>query len=370
MPYSPMTPRQPLDRRKSGSFSVASDGFHDTSGEGEGMENLADELDGAWDEEGGEEPGSSFLDGLREGSADPSALYGEMCNGGDFENSGIHTVKSPATPTRKPVLEDSSYSPTQSAGSVRRRTSQRHRRGQTRYDGLDYGNISDLEEVAGISPALAREMANIEALARRGLDDDSVSEAGGVISRTTAALKDLGPQASIENGATRMITASTSIASHRTHQTREIFSLAHSLLMERFPTLSEEEIEKLISELDLLIQYLQLPSGASPLHSIQLLVANTTDLTHSLRSLSDILQESRQAASSASRRLKNARDFVMELQQEEEAREEGIRYLEKGDWDRRIRSREAQSTCGHVVAGFETTCNVWRDRLFGSVGGC
>jgi hypothetical protein len=331
------------------------------------MENLADELADAWDEDGGDGPGSSFLEGLREGSLEPSLLHDEMCDGGNFDHGGSHNVRSPTTPSRRPVLDEALHSPTRLAGNVKKDTSQRHQRGESRYVGSDRGAVFDREEAEGIPPALAQQMGNIEALARRGLDDDTVSEAGGVIPRTTTALKDLGAQASIENGATRIITAYTSVGSHRTHKIREVFSLAHSLLLDRYPTLSEEGIDSLICELDLLIQYLQLPSGPNPLHSLQSLVAGTTDLAHSLRSLSDILQESRQAASAASRRLKNVRDFVMELQHEEEAREEGIRYLEMGDWDRRIRQREARSMCGDVVAGFETTCNVWRDHLFGTI---
>ena len=75
-------------------------------------------------------------------------------------------------------------------------------------------------------------MAHVEQLARQGLNDDSVSEAGGVIPRTTTALEDLGAQASIENGVSRIVTAYTSIAGHRTQKPREIFSLAQSFLLD------------------------------------------------------------------------------------------------------------------------------------------
>jgi hypothetical protein len=352
VPFSPMTPHQQIDKRQSASLSIASDGIYDALTEGENMGNLADELADAWDEDGPEEPGSSFLEGLREGSVDPSALRDD---------------RSPTTPSRKPVLDDPMYSPTRSAGNVKRNISRGHKRGQSRYEDSDHGEPSDVEDVNGWPPGLAREMANIEALARPGLNGDPVSEAGGVVSRTMAGLKDLGPQASIENGATRIITAYTSVANHRTQKTREICLLAQSLLQDIYPTLPDEEIDSLISELELLIQYAQLPPGPSALQSLQMLVANTSDLAHSLRSLSDTIQEARQAASAASRRLKNARDFVMELQQADEAREEGIRYLEKGGWDGRIRQREAHRLCGDVVAGFETTCDAWRYRLFGTL---
>ncbi|ERF74463.1 hypothetical protein EPUS_03901 [Endocarpon pusillum Z07020] len=367
IPYFPTTPRHSLGKRDSASLSIASDGLYGELGEGEDMDNLADELADAWDENGEEEPGSSFLDGLREGSAEPLSLHDEICSGNNVGSPEFHSVRSPTTPLRKPVVDDPLGSPTRSAGNIRRSTSLQHREDESRCMGSNYADDSDLEEAKVISPALARQMTNIEALARQCLNDDSVSEAGGVVLRTTLALQDLGPQSSIENGVTRMTTAYTSIAMHRTQKTREIYSVAHSLLLDRYPNLAEEDIGGLIAELDILLEYLQLPSGPSPLQSLHSLIAGTADLAHSLRSLTDMIQESKQAASAASRRLKNAKDVVMELQQEEEAREEGIRYLEEGDWDRRIRDREAECLCGDVVAGFETTFDAWRYRLFGTL---
>ena len=362
-----MTPRQQLDRRKSAALSIGSDGLYEGSAKAASIGgNLADELADAWDEDGVDEPGSSFSEGLREGSDDPSTMHEEMCNGGEMSDAGLLTLGSPATPSRSPVLDHPWHSPTQRSGNVKVSPIKRHRRGDSRYGFSDHGNHSDVEETDGISSALAREMANIEGLARRELDDDSVSEAGGIITRTTAALRDLGAQASIESGVTRIITAFASITSHRTHKTREISSQAHSLLIDRAFTLSEDEIVNVIAEIDVLIQYAQLPAAPKSLRSLQELMANTTDLTRCLGSLTDILQESRQASSAASRRLKSVRDFVVELRQEEEAREEAIRYLERGDWDQRIGEREARRTCGDVVDGFETTCDMWRSRLFGT----
>lgn len=329
------------------------------------MENLADELADAWDEDGAAEPGSSFLEGLREGSVDALSLHDEMVNGSIYDQSGIHGT-SPTSPLQKPIVDAWLTSPTRSAGNVGRDASRRHTRGESGYSESDYRKASGVEGAEWMSQAMAREMAKVEALAR-GLHDDSVSEAGGVVSRTVTALRDLGAQSSIEQGVTRVMTAYTSIVSHRMHKGRELLSTTQCLLRDRYATsIGEEEIDEVISELDVLVGTLQLPTGSSPLQSLQGLVASTTDLTHSLRLLSDLVQECRQAASAASRRLKTVRDFVMELRQEEELREEGIEYVEKGEWDRRIREREAQSVCKDVVAGFETTCNVWRVRLFGS----
>lgn len=58
--------------------------------------------------------------------------------------------------------------------------------------------------------------------------------------------------------------------------------------------------------------------------------------------------------------------MVAELRRDEEGLEEGSRWLERGDWDRRLKDREAGRVCGDVVSGFEAVCGEWRERLFGA----
>ena len=99
--------------------------------------------------------------------------------------------------------------------------------------------------------------------------------------------------------------------------------------------------------------------------SLQALVSQTADITASLRSLGDTLYESRQLTATASRRLRSARELVADLRREEESREEGSRWIERGEWDRRLKSREAGQECRDVVSGFETVCGEWREKLFG-----
>lgn len=103
----------------------------------------------------------------------------------------------------------------------------------------------------------------------------------------------------------------------------------------------------------------------NPLMSLQALVSQTADITASLRSLGDTLYESRQLTATASRRLRSARELVADLRREEESREEGSRWIERGEWDRRLKSREAGQECRDVVSGFETVCGEWREKLFG-----
>lgn len=182
----------------------------------------------------------------------------------------------------------------------------------------------------------------------------------------------------------RLITAYSSITSHLTHQTRTLQSLIHPLLFSPFPLLSEDAIDSLMPLIDEgLLPNLPYPfpdqprqtsrpatpsqaSALNPLVSLQALISQTSDITLSLRGLSDTLYESRQLTSTASRRLRSARELVADLRREEENREEGSRWLERGEWDRRLQDREAGKVCGDVVSGFEAVCGEWREKLFGA----
>lgn len=107
-------------------------------------------------------------------------------------------------------------------------------------------------------------------------------------------------------------------------------------------------------------------SALNPLVSLQALISQTSDISLSLRGLSDTLYESRQLTSTASRRLRSARELVADLRREEESREEGSRWIERGEWDSRLKDREAAKVCRDVVSGFEAVCGEWREKLFGA----
>jgi len=252
----------------------------------------------------------------------------------------------------------------------------RHRKTDSAYDGSDYGPESDPED---LPPTLLRRISDIESLIRTSThSDDVLSEKGGVVLRTTAALKDLGAQASIENGTTRLITAYTSMSTHRTHKTKDLLSQSHSLLFapqaygvpSPVQLLREEVLDDLLNNVEELMDSIPVSAagGPNPLLSLQILVSNTAELVYSLRSLTDVLQESKLAASAAGRKLKSVRDLVAEIRVEEELREEGMRWIEKGNWERRLQGREGASVCRDVVSGFESVCESWRERLLASGG--
>ncbi len=345
------------------------------------MGTLADELGEVWGEETAEDQGSSFLDGLREGSADPfspNQAHDRSINVGDMHDFGMGmVVQSPerALPRRQSSSKStkSNTLAPQSNGTSHR---SRHRKADSAYDGSDYGPESDPED---LPPTLLRRISDIESLIRTSThSDDALSEKGGVVLRTTAALKDLGAQASIENGTTRLITAYTSMSTHRIHKTKELLSQSHSLLFapqaygvpSPAQLLEEEFLDDLLNHVEELMDAIpvSVAGGPNPLLSLQILVSNTADLIYSLRSLTDVLQESKLATSAAGRKLKNVRDLVTEIRLQEELREEGIRWIEKGNWERRLQGREGAKVCKDVVSGFESVCESWRERLLANGG--
>ncbi|KAL4913912.1 hypothetical protein BDW62DRAFT_191471 [Aspergillus aurantiobrunneus] len=375
--YSLASPRSPLSPRLSGPTSPVTPRHHSmnesarmsgdfgaTAEASNGLGNLADELADAWEEEEG---GYGYASGQEAAPSDSQPLEPMRTR---TPSPGYSSGRDSLQPPR-PKLRNGSH---------------RHRRHESQYDGSDYWNDSDLEEVADMSPALENQMAEIESLARRGLENNG-SENDHVIDRAVTALQDLGAQSGIENNAMRLITAHSSITSYLAHQTRTIQNLTHPLLFAPFPLLSEETIDALIPLIDDgLLPNLPYPfpdqqhhtsspdtfsqsTASNPLTSLQALISQTSDITLSLRGLSDTLYESRQLTSTASRRLRSARELVADLRREEEGREEGTRWIEKGDWDRRLREREAGRECGDVVSGFEAFCGEWREKLFGAGAG-
>ena len=124
----------------------------------------------------------------------------------------------------------------------------------------------------------------------------------------------------------------------------------------------EEFIDDLMPLLVTLGESMPRPTTAA-FTSLTQLHGLTSDLVQTLNYLSDTLHMSRQTTTTASRRLKSARELVAEMRKEEDAREEGERWLTRGNWSERLENRECANVCGDVVGGFEEVCNGWRARL-------
>ncbi|EER29314.1 hypothetical protein D8B26_008036 [Coccidioides posadasii str. Silveira] len=396
IPHSPVTTRHRISSsggmerpaRYSGDFTPD---VNADSGDGGGLGSLADELANAWDDGyeygyGGEDTsglqdgeGMVSIDGVDSPTSDNASYIESIHDMGIGMGGGLSHGDSGSG-------EDQLKPPRQ-----RLKGHSRHRRHESLYDGSDYGNDSDFDEPGDMSPGLEAQMAGIDDLVRWSKADETSNE---LIDQFIGLLRELGGQAGIENSTTRLITAHSSLVSHLTHQTRSLQTLTHPLLISSFPTLSPDAIDDLLPLIDSILPNLPFPdqhqsthhrtdststsdpdhssahsrshSHTTPLLSLQSLLSQTSDLTHTLRTLNDTLHESRQLTSTASRRLKTVRELVIEMRREGEAREEGIRWIEKGGWDAKLAAREAGTVCQSVVSGFEAVCGEWRNRLFGT----
>ena len=77
---------------------------------------------------------------------------------------------------------------------------------------------------------------------------------------------------------------------------------------------------------------------------------------------------SRQTTTNAARRLRTSKEQLHDWKRETERTAEGREFIEQGDWDRRLREREAKRACGEVMEGFEEACTLWRKRLCEGLG--
>ncbi|KAI9740991.1 MAG: hypothetical protein M1834_002702 [Cirrosporium novae-zelandiae] len=341
---SPTTPRQ-LSPAVNGSARME---MFESTNDGNGLGSLADELADAWDEdELADISNMSAPD--RENSIDSAfeAVPGEPYIE-DMHDMGIGGIVSRSLESRR----DSLSPPTQ-----------RHSRTKSLYDGseYEYEDDEDMLDTAGLAPGLEAQMAAIEALARVGTQNNG-GEMDGVVQRLIDRLEDLGSQSSIENGATRLITAHTALTSHITYQTRTLQSLTYSLLSPLSVPPSPETIDDLLPLLLATLPLIPQPTTNS-LNSLLSLSNSTTDIISTFNYLSDTLHMSRQTTTAASRRLRSTKELVAEIRKDNEEREEGVAWIERGGWGERLEKRECAGVCRDVVGGFEEVCQGWRERL-------
>lgn len=206
--YSPLTPRLSQE------FEHSPHNF-DGGGDG-GLGNLADELGDVWDEdeEGmeGEEEEEEEEEYMDEGDVPRDGGEGNGI-GLAVEHDGAADPR-PSSPTANGArdsgvaMESSPDAKATLSPSAAKQGGRRHQRQRSLYDGSDYGGDSDLEENWGVSVGLERQMAAVEGLVRRGLEENG-SAADQVVQRVVERLRDLGSQTGIESGATRYASLSS-----------------------------------------------------------------------------------------------------------------------------------------------------------------
>jgi hypothetical protein len=165
----------------------------------------------------------------------------------------------------------------------------------------------------------------------------------------------------------RLKTAHDALTTHLTHQSRILTSLTASFSGPRAIIPDPDEIEDLLPLIETTLELLP-HTSSEPLIQLSHLTLSTRELLQHLSNVSDTLHMSRQATANATRRLRTSKEQVHEWKLENERMEEGHAFIERGDWDRRLREREAKRACSDVMDGFEEACGLWRKRLCEGLG--
>jgi hypothetical protein len=165
----------------------------------------------------------------------------------------------------------------------------------------------------------------------------------------------------------RLKTAHDALTTHLTHQSRTLTSLTASFSGPRPIIPDPEDIETLLPLIQTTLELLP-HASTEPLISLSHLTMSTRELLQHLANVSDTLHMSRQTTTNATRRLRTSKEQLHEWKRDNEKTDEGLMYIERGDWDRRLKEREAKRACASVVEGFEDVCGMWRKRLCEGLG--
>jgi methyl-accepting chemotaxis protein len=165
----------------------------------------------------------------------------------------------------------------------------------------------------------------------------------------------------------RLKTAHDALTTHLSHQSRTLTSLTASFSGPRAIIPDLEAIESLLPLITSTLELLPL-SSPQPVIALSQLSTSTRDLLEMLSNISDSLHMSRQATTNASRRIKSSKEQLGEWKRDMEAKEAGVLWIEEGNWDRRLKDREAGSACRDVVSGFEEMFGQYRQRLCEGLG--
>ena len=159
-----------------------------------------------------------------------------------------------------------------------------------------------------------------------------------------------------------LITAHTALTTHVSYQARSLLTLTYPLISPLSLPPDSDFIDDILPLMTSLVHALPAITSHASL-SLHNLHKSTSDLTSVLSYLNDTLHMMRQTTSLASRRLRGVRELVTEMRRQGEIGEEGIHWVERGNWEGRLAGRECAKVCGEVVNGFEEVCASWRRRL-------
>lgn len=376
-----MTARSSYSNHRLSTSSRYSNGIHDLAtpidgshhglaggilggGSGGGGGNLADELEFAdeddWDE-----------DGLDEGVSGMS-LEDEVDRSHHSMNHDLDRYERDLqVPSQTDGARDSGIDVAYRATPSPQQQSTSSPRLQTKP--LPFRNFSrptsrDNEVVEPPSNPFSLEMEDAMMAISRLANPPAHQQEVDTVSRALSALQHLSPQSMLENNTQRLTTSTNSISSHITQQTRQLASLASSLFS---PFGLSTPLDPVLID-QILPQMVQLLQGM-PAHDTRALKGlitldrETTDLLHTLASLTDSLQMGRHTTSNAARQLRNTHTMVTQLRVESEQVEQAKWRIEKEGWDRKLADRWCARECSDVVSGFEQVCEGLRRGLEESI---
>ncbi|ODA75771.1 hypothetical protein RJ55_08727 [Drechmeria coniospora] len=326
------------------------------------MGNLADELADAFSESGDED--ECVLDEQRRMTANEFLQNHNKC---DLPTSVVQNIN-PERIHGDAEANGDNFTTQYRGSHVKRCSSQKgdHYISTGDYNGSDIESGSDLD-ATGIPSTLQAKIDDIESLAQRGTEGYGW-KVDDVFKRVTDGLRGLGSQSTVEGSASssqrsnRLITAHSALTTHLTHQTRQLQRLSFPILSPLASAPDIDTIDKLVPLLLSLSECMPRP-WTSAFNSLTALHCITSDLIQTLNYVSDSLHMSRQTTATATRRLRSVREIVTEIRRDEELREQGERWLTRGNWGDRLQKRECAGVCGEVMGGFEDVCNDWRMRL-------
>nr|OQO31049.1 hypothetical protein B0A51_03756 [Rachicladosporium sp. CCFEE 5018] len=209
------------------------------------------------------------------------------------------------------------------------------------------------------TPELEDSLAAVHRMAQYGAATEDP-----LIPRVVGHLQNLGNQSTLESLIQRMNTSTNSMASHLTKETRNLQLLSTSLYSPFLyaNSLDLEALEEATPLVETLLTSLPYPDPAA--HTgLQKLDRETSSTISTLAQITDTLQMGRQCTNLAARHLRSSQAVVEDMRRERENAEAAQEKLVDSGWHKKFAAKWCKRECDDVLSGFEETCAALRESL-------
>ncbi|OQN96137.1 hypothetical protein B0A48_18052 [Cryoendolithus antarcticus] len=209
------------------------------------------------------------------------------------------------------------------------------------------------------TPELEDSLAAVHRMAQYGAATEDP-----LIPRVVGHLQNLGNQSTLESLIQRMNTSSNSMASHLAKETRNLQLLGTSLYSPFLyaNSLDLEALEDVTPLVETLLISLPYPDPAA--HTgLQKLDRETTSTISTIAQITDTLQMGRQYTNLAARHLRSSQAVVEDMRREREKAEAAQEKLVDSGWHEKFAAKWCKRECEDVLSGFEETCAALRESL-------